>query len=332
MKRLFGIFFGGLLAVGLLSQKVDAQADPVSKNPKPSDLPTINSDIPAKAFSGKRSRQVLLAQVLLDRNAHSPGAIDGYMGGNTQRAIKAFQKARGLEEHGEIDEKLLRDLAGSASSEILSSYSITSTDLAGPFKPTPATMAGMAKREALGFASPEELLSEKFHMTPGLLKALNPDSSFGKSGTSIVVVARQEESSLGKVVKIEIDKAKAELRAYGDGGTLLATYPATVGSSDFPSPSGTMQVRAIAARPNYTFKADKHDWGGDESLTLPPGPNNPVGSTWIDLSKEGYGIHGTPEPSSIGKTASHGCVRLTNWDAAELAQAVSPGSTEIIFK
>lgn len=193
-------------------------------------------------------------------------------------------------------------------------------------------MAGMAKRDALGFTSPEELLGEKFHMAPELLRALNPGATFGKAGTKILVIAGQEERSTGKVAKIEIDKAKAELRAYGDEGQLLATYPATVGSSDFPSPSGTMKVNAIASQPNYTFNADKHDWGGDKSLILPAGPNNPVGSTWIDLQKDGYGIHGTPDPSDIGKTASHGCVRLTNWDAAELAKAVTAGSTEVIFK
>lgn len=116
----------------------------------------------------------------------------------------------------------------------------------------------------------------------------------------------------------------------GSDGKLLASYPATIGSDRFPSPSGSMEVRAIAAEPIYYFDPTGRDWGPDEKLTIAAGPNNPVGSTWIDLTKEGYGIHGTPEPRLIGKTASHGCVRLTNWDAAELSRAVDKG-TEVIF-
>ena len=114
--------------------------------------------------------------------------------------------------------------------------------------------------------------------------------------------------------------------AYGDNGRLLATYPATIGSSTFPSPDGAMEVTAIAAAPTYHFDPEGREWGPGKKLTIAAGPNNPVGGTWIDLSKEGYGIHGTPDPKLIGKTASHGCVRLTNWDAAELAKAVSKGT------
>ncbi|WP_156840423.1 L,D-transpeptidase family protein [Novosphingobium aquimarinum] len=274
---------------------------------------------------------MLLAQVLLDRRGHSPGVLDGYPGGNTTRAIKAYQKSHGMKEDGAIDAELLRKLTGDTTKPILSSYKITSKDVAGPFKAVPSTMAAMADRDALGYASPEEMLAERFHMSPGLLRALNPDTDFKQADTEVLVVAKHSESPLAAVRRIEVDKANAEVRAYGESDKLLATFPATVGSSDFPSPSGTMKVNAIAAKPNYSFQPDDQKWGGDTSLTLPPGPNNPVGSTWIDLGKEGYGIHGTPEPSKIGKTASHGCVRLTNWDAAVLAKAVIPGKTEVVF-
>ena len=131
----------------------------------------------------------------------------------------------------------------------------------------------------------------------------------------------------GTVTRIEVDGPAGALRAYAADGRLLASYPASVGSADFPSPSGQMEVRAIAPAPAYYFSPEGRDWGPDKRLTIAPGPNNPVGSTWIDLTKEGYGIHGTPDPRLIGKTQSHGCVRLTNWDAQELAKAVEAGTT-----
>ena len=287
--------------------------------------------MPEAAFTGARSRETLIAQVLLDRSAHSPGVIDGYDGGNTQRAVRAFERANGLPVDGRPDQKMFQALSNKVGEGVLTAYTITSEDVSGPFKPVPDSMAEMAKRDRLGYAGVEELLGEKFHMTPGLLKALNPDADMGREGTKILVVQNGGEDISGSVARIEVDKAKSELRAFGENDELIATYPATVGSSDFPSPSGTMQVAAIAPRPNYTFNPEEQEWGGDKTVILPPGPNNPDGGTWIDLGKDGYGIHGSPEPSNIGKTASHGCVRLTNWDAEELAGAVQPGTTEVVF-
>ena len=106
------------------------------------------------------------------------------------------------------------------------------------------------------------------------------------------------------------------LIAKNEAGDIVASYPATIGSSRFPSPSGTMEVVAVAPEPNYTFTSEGREWGPEGTYILPPGPNNPVGGTWIDLAKEGYGIHGSPDPQLIAKSNSHGCVRLTNWDAA----------------
>lgn len=297
-----------------------------------SDATKIDKEVPKAAFSGTRSREILIAQVLVDRSRHSPGVIDGYDGGNTRRALKAFERTNGLTADGEVDDELMKKLSAKLGNGILTSYTITSEDTSGPFKPVPDSMKEMAKRDALGFTSSEELLSEKFHMSPGLLKALNLGAKLTTAGTQILVVDGGDEQVNGEVVRIEVDKSKSELRAFGKDEQLIATYPATVGSSDFPSPSGTMKVAAIAAKPNYTFDSSDQGWGGDKSLTLPPGPNNPVGGTWIDLGKAGYGIHGTPEPSNIGKTSSHGCVRLTNWDAAELAKMVQPGTTQVVFQ
>jgi lipoprotein-anchoring transpeptidase ErfK/SrfK len=177
----------------------------------------------------------------------------------------------------------------------------------------------------LGFADGAEALAEKFHMDIDLLEALNPEADFAE-GEEIVVVDPGKPLE-GTIARIEADKPLGQLRAYDEQGVLIVAYPATVGSDDNPSPAGVHEVRAIAPEPTYTYDPEVNFQQGDntEVLVLPPGPNNPVGAVWIDLSEPTYGIHGTPEPSEIDKTASHGCVRLTNWDAEELASMVEEG-------
>lgn len=279
-----------------------------------------------RVFKGSRSKDALVAQVLLDHSQHSPGVIDGVMGGNTVRALKAFQRANGMADDGKLSKDVLRKLAAGHSGGIMQAYTITDKDVAGPFLKLPSDMEGQAKLEKLTYESPLEALAERFHMAQSFLKALNPDADFGKAGTEITIVRAGDEQLGAEVARIEVDKAASALRAYDATGKLVATYPATIGSSTFPSPTGAMEVNAVAAEPKYYFDPSARDWGPDKKLTIAAGPNNPVGSTWIDLSKDGYGIHGSPDPKLIGKTASHGCVRLTNWDAEELGKAVSPGT------
>ncbi len=209
--------------------------------------------------------------------------------------------------------------------DVVRIYEITADDASGPFVSVPATMEEQATLEQLSYQDIAEKLAEKFHMTKAFLKALNPGADFG-AGTKILVVSPDPERLQASVARVEVDKKASTVRAYDDTGRLVATYPASIGSSTFPSPQGTMEVRAIAPEPTYHFDPSGRDWGPDRALTIAAGPNNPVGSTWIDLTKDGYGIHGTPEPRLIGKTTSHGCVRLTNWDAEELSQAVSKGT------
>ena len=284
----------------------------------------------SKIFSGERSRDVLAAQVLLDRAQHSPGTIDGYMGGNTRRAIEAYQRASDLAVTGAIDGKLLDHLRQAHAGELLQTYTITADDADGPFRRVPSSMTGKAELDRVAFETPAELLAEKFHMAESFLKALNPGADFGKAGTRIQVVRAGPEKLGADVARVEVDKGSNELRAFSSDGTLLATYPTTVGSSFHPSPSTSLEVLAVAMDPTYHFDPEGRNWGPDRKLTIAPGPNNPVGAVWIDLSRDGYGIHGTPDPSLIGKTNSHGCVRLTNWDATELAKAVSKG-TKVVF-
>lgn len=278
-------------------------------------------------YPGGQGNPVLAVQVLLDHTGHSPGAIDGMSGGNTVRAIKAFQQAAGMTVDGKLSDELVQKLRARYSGALEQEYVITSEDVAGPFVTVPGDMEGQSKLEQLSYESPAEGLAEKFHMAQSFLKKLNPGADFGKAGTRITVVMPGKAAVDAKVARIEVDKAGSAVRAFAADGTLVATYPATVGSSTFPSPDGTMEVTAVAAEPKYYFSPEGRDWGPDRKLTIAAGPNNPVGGTWIDLSKDGYGIHGTPDPRLIGKTSSHGCVRLTNWDAEELAQTVSKGTT-----
>ena len=277
-------------------------------------------------FSGTGSQAVLAVQVLLDHSGHSPGVIDGVRGGNTARAIRAFQRANGMNADGEVSAALLQKLQEGYSGELLQRYTLTSEDVSGPFATVPNDMEAQAQLETLAYESPAEALAERFHMAQSFLRTLNPGVDFGRAGTEITVIVPGKTDVGAKVARIEVDKAESTVRAFAADGKIVATYPATVGSSTFPSPDGTMEVTAVAANPTYHFNPEGRDWGPDKKLTIAAGPNNPVGGTWIDLSKPGYGIHGTPDPKLIGKTSSHGCVRLTNWDAEELAKAVTKGT------
>ena len=167
-------------------------------------------------------------------------------------------------------------------------------------------------------------------MDRDFLRALNPEADFGEAGTKLAIVSHGDGEVDGDVARIEVRKGEASVVGLNDAGEIVASYPATIGSTRFPSPSGSMEVTAVAPEPNYTFQGTAQEWGPEGTYILPPGPNNPVGGTWIDLTKEGYGIHGSPDPQLIGKTASHGCVRLTNWDAKELADAVRQG-TRVVY-
>ncbi|MEO6378531.1 MAG: L,D-transpeptidase, partial [Caulobacteraceae bacterium] len=200
----------------------------------------------------------------------------------------------------------------------------------GPFiDAVPKEMEAAAQLPALGYTSAAEALAEKFHVSIGLLTALNPGAAFN-AGSVIVTVSPHIPLTGVEVASVEVDRAARAVRAFGADGKLLASYPASVGSTEMPAPAGTWKVRAVAPRPVYYYDPSRLNFGRTAAkgkLKVAAGPNNPVGSTWIDLTKDTYGIHGTPDPETTGKHQSHGCVRLTNWDAAELGKIIKKGAT-----
>ena len=286
-----------------------------------------------KSGNAEPGRELIArVQVLLDRAHFSPGEIDGRDGDNVKSAIRSYKQAHNLPNPEHLDDAVVQALTTSDRAPVLQSYTIAAQDEKGPFLGTvPKDLEGLAKLKRIGYANPEEALAEKFHMSPALLRQLNPDADFRKAGTLITVV-RSGTGELDEIARIEVDKSANQLRAYGNGGRLIAAYPATVGSTERPAPSGTATVVAVAEKPDYTYDPRRETFGPKAAgvLKIAPGPNNPVGSTWISLSIETYGIHGAPDPELVGKTASHGCVRLTNWDAAELGKALKKG-TQVEF-
>lgn len=264
-------------------------------------------------------------QVLLDRAGISPGVIDGWKGGMTESALRAFEEREGLPVDGQLDGDVWSALGGAGAPPVLMSYTVTAEDTQGLSDPLPDDYAEMAKLEQLGYLSVSERLAERFHMDEDFLKALNPDASFAEGETLNVVDVGENLGA--EAARVSINAKTRRLAAFADDGTMIAIYPVTVGSQSTPSPSGTHEVTAVAIEPTYSYRPDVNFQQGDndEPLTLPPGPNGPAGSVWIDLSEPTYGIHGTPDPATLFKERSHGCVRMTNWDAQELAHLVSAG-------
>jgi lipoprotein-anchoring transpeptidase ErfK/SrfK len=307
----------------------------------------------------------LAAQVALDRAGFSPGEIDGRRGKNTEAALRAFQKAQGLTETGALDTSTIAKLSAVVENP-LATYAITAEDAAGPFvQAIPADMLKKAKLPALGYVSIRELLGERFHVNPALLVRLNPGAPFKQgdviqvpnvepyfpsSGTSTTktptdaVKARNADAASaapGGVsraagapsdVVVTVTDASKTLTVEDGSGIVIFQAPVTVGSTNDPLPVGEWKVNGVQRNPSFNYNPNLF-WDAkpsDTNAKIAPGPNNPVGTIWIDLSKEHYGIHGTPEPSRIGYTESHGCIRLTNWDVTRLASLVGPGTKVIL--
>jgi lipoprotein-anchoring transpeptidase ErfK/SrfK len=277
---------------------------------------------------------VVRVQVLLARAHFSPGEIDGKFGENVKKALRAYADARQLSTSGELSRELWQKLA-SDTRPVLTQYAISAKDTAGPFlQKLPSKMEDMKHLAHLSYTSPLQALAEKFHMSEALLSALNPDAGkFDRAGVTITVAdAGPADTHAPAATRVEIDKQRQTVKAFDRSGDLIAFYPATVGSEEKPSPSGTLKVTHIDHNPTYRYNPEYHFKGvhSKTAFTINPGPNNPVGTVWISMSAEGYGIHGTPNPGKVSKAESHGCVRLTNWDAERLAMMVKKG-TPVVF-
>lgn len=311
---------------------------------------------PQPATNSAAPPAALVTQVMLDRAGFSPGVIDGRMGRNTTRALAAFEQQRGKQ--------------ATAAEPALTSYTITPEDAHGPFHAIPEDMVEKSKLAALGYASVAEALAERFHSTPALLQRLNPDVKF-EPGATIQVpnvdplqppaeqpkaasspqqastregakatgtagrggAAPADSRAASPDVVVTVKESTSDLTVKDASGRVLLYAPVTTGSQNDPLPIGQWKVNGVYLNPKFHYNPDLF-WDADPAhskATLPPGPNNPVGIVWIDLSKPHYGIHGTPEPSTIGRTESHGCIRLTNWDALKLARLVEPG-TQVVFE
>ena len=293
-----------------------------------------NAEYSSKLSTDSIEAAAIRVQVLLARAQFSPGEIDGKLGENAEKALKAFAEAKGLTPSKGLNEDVWKALvAGSAEAAIVE-YKIAESDVKGPFlEKLPAKMDDMKSLKSLAYTSPREGLAEKFHMSEGLLEALNPKKKFDQAGETIlvanVVLAKPTKLTIGRV---EVDKSRQTVKAFGPSGELVAFFPATVGSEEKPTPSGSLKVVSVDANPNYRYNPDYKFKGvkSREAFTIKPGPNSPVGSYWIGLSAEGIGIHGTSNPSKVSKSESHGCVRLTNWDVALLGSNVKKG-TPVVF-
>jgi lipoprotein-anchoring transpeptidase ErfK/SrfK len=328
--------------------------------------PAANSE-PGPSKTAAVVSEIVAAQVMLDRAGFSPGEIDGQAGANLKRAASAFQKSNGVAESGQVDHETWQRLAEVTGNQPpLVEYQIREADFAGPFTPTiPEDLVEQSKLDALGYQNALEAIAERFHASPQLLRELNPGQTFAAANQTILVPnvnpfelpqpapdvkqngargqggRRTTAGTTGvrgggasqPAFTIAVTKSTSALTVEDSSGRVVFHAPVTTGSEHDPLPIGKWKVTEVFLMPPFRYNPDLF-WDANPAHTkvkIAPGPNNPVGIAWIDLSKEHYGIHGTPQPSRIGHVQSHGCVRLTNWDAQRLLQWAQPG-TAVVFR
>ena len=314
------------------------------------------SAAPSVAQSTPIDRNVLHVQVILDHLGFGPGVLDGRGGQSLVAALKGFQEAKGLPKTGKADARTLQALYPYRAARPTVTVALTPEMLAGPFvNPFPKDPAKQAELPSLGYKNVMEKLGEMFHTTPAVIVALNSPTTKLAPGTKVVfpnalpssraydpklkpdwiatLTMLNVDATQPKVDHVVVDKSDGVLRVLDANDKLVAQFSATMGSSHDPLPLGTWTIKGSDYNPKFHFNPALF-WDAKKGQTkemLPPGPNGPVGVVWMDLSKDHYGIHGTPNPETIGRAESHGCIRLTNWDAARLSMMIKPG-TKAVFQ
>ena len=297
---------------------------------------TARASTPVASLPGLSSNvlRAVELQAVLVREGISPGPIDGLMGGQTVSALRAFQQKRLLKITGTFDENTRTNLP--VVSPLLVACFVTSNDLAR-VAPVPVTWLGKSLAPRLDYETILELVAERSQSHQKLLQALNPSLNWTNvsTNTPILVPNAQFPAASNKAAFVQIRLSERILQAYDVDTNLLAHFPCSIAQRVDKRPIGELRVSVLAPNPNYTFdpavfpeSPEAQEIG--RKLILQPGPNNPVGAVWIGLDKPGYGIHGTPLPEKVGRTESHGCFRLANWNVEYLLKLVSVGTPVII--
>ena len=322
-----GLCLGGLGLAGQVAWAAKPRTEARASSSNTLDFDAFNSATDSPVLrSGNQGPSVARAQILLDRAWFSCGEIDGRFASNMQRIVKAYQTARGLKATGTVTAETWASLRDS-SAPLLTRYAGTEKDLAGPFEKTPAAMDERAKMKALVYESVEEALAEKFHTSIAYLKQLNGGRKV-EAGKDLVVPNVAENVTPLKAASIQIDKSERVLYVMDNKQRPVAAFPISIGNErNDPLPVGTMAIKNEIKNPTFTYNPVllKNAPKDAQKVDIAAGPNNPVGSMWLGLTKPHWGIHGTPAPSNVGHSETNGCIHMTNWDAERLSTLVKAG-------